>query len=193
MELSDFVKRAQNILLKEPEGEAPEGLIKAAVLVPVAQIGGAACLGFIRRSTLGSHPGHIAFPGGKMEPGESPVQAALREANEEIGLDERIVKVIGCLPLMNTVSTGYSVWPVVGALESEPVIKTADGEVDEFFWIPADYFCNGANLARRNEILPGEKSPRISFHYNGNEIWGLTFRIVRNLTPPAMCAGIGVK
>ncbi|MBI5814356.1 MAG: CoA pyrophosphatase [Nitrospinae bacterium] len=181
MELDEFTRRASHALLMEPQGNAAPGRIMAATLAPVALINGEASFGFIRRSAnLNYHPGQIAFPGGRMEPGETPVQTALREVEEETGIGGGHIKILGMLPLMDTASTGFAVWPVVGVVHGEPVMNVPNGEVEEFFWAPVDHFMNGS-FVKRTTTLPGEGAPRPAFLYQGREIWGLTFRIVMRI------------
>src|SRR5215472_134839 len=101
------------------EGPQPDAR-RAAVLIPLFELQGEAYLAFIRRaSTLRAHSGEIAFPGGQVEPGEAfPVATALREAQEEIGLDPASIEVLGLLPPVYTVVSNYLITPVVAYLPS---------------------------------------------------------------------------
>jgi 8-oxo-dGTP pyrophosphatase MutT (NUDIX family) len=120
-----------------PEAERPERTLRpAAVLIPeIAGPDGATVLRTRRSDTLARHTGQIAFPGGRHDPGETAVEAALREAFEEVALDPALVEVLGVGDAYET-GTGFLVTPVVGWLTAPPATEAALDEVAEVFEVP---------------------------------------------------------
>lgn len=161
----------------------PERTLRpAAVLAPViARPGGATVLLTRRSDSLASHTGQIAFPGGRLDPGETAVEAALREAREEIALDPASVEVLGVGDPYETV-TGFLVTPVVGWLSAPPVVSPAPAEVAEVFEAPWDFLMDTAN--HRRDFYDPESGPRRWFWampWRERYIWGATAAIVRAL------------
>jgi 8-oxo-dGTP pyrophosphatase MutT (NUDIX family) len=154
----------------------------AAVLVPViARPQGATVLLTRRADTLASHTGQIAFPGGRLDPGETAGQAALREAWEEVALDPGRVEVLGLGDGYETV-TGFMVTPVVGWLAEPPVVSPSPDEVAEVFEAPRDFLMDPAH--HRREFYDPESGPRRWFWampWRERYIWGATAAIVRAL------------
>ncbi|MCC2971909.1 CoA pyrophosphatase [Massilia sp. IC2-476] len=159
-------------------------LRRAAVLVPlVERPEGLHVLLTKRTDHLSSHAGQISFPGGRAEElDSSPIETALREAEEEIGLHRRHVEIIGVLPEHVTISA-YRVTPVV-AIVTPPFALSADpGEVAEIFEVPLSFLTSGANHERRSVTLP-EGQGRRTFYampYQDYFIWGATAAMLRNL------------
>jgi len=154
----------------------------AAVLVPViARPEGATVLMTRRSDSLASHTGQIAFPGGRLDPGETAAQAALREAREEVALDSAAVEVLGIGDGYETV-TGFMVTPVVGWLAEPPVVSPSPDEVAEVFEAPWDFLMDPAN--HRRDFYDPESGPRRWFWampWRERYIWGATAAIVRAL------------
>ncbi len=159
-------------------------LTAASVLVPLVQrAGGLTMLLTQRTAHLTDHGGQISFPGGRAETYDSSaIATALRETEEEIGLDRRHVDVIGCLPDYIT-GTGYCVTPVV-ALIAPPFALTPDAnEVAEIFEVPLHFLMDGRHHQRLSFDLP-EGGGRRSFYampYERYFIWGATAGMLRNL------------
>ena len=159
-------------------------LRRAAVLVPlVDRPEGLTVLLTQRTAHLTSHAGQISFPGGRAEEiDSSPIETALRESEEEIGLHRRHVEIVGVLPEYITASA-YRVRPVV-ALVTPPFELRADpNEVAEIFEVPLGFLMNGANHQRMSFELP-EGAGRRSFYampYERFFIWGATAGMLRNL------------
>ncbi len=166
-----------------PDAERPERRLRpAAVLVPViARPEGAAVLMTRRSDSLASHTGQIAFPGGRLDSGETAVQAALREAWEEVALDPAVVEVLGLGDAYET-GTGFLVTPVVGWLSESPHTRPSPDEVAEVFEVPWDFLMDPANHRRDSYQREGE--PRRWFWampWEQRYIWGVTAGIVRAL------------
>ncbi|KQQ45323.1 DNA mismatch repair protein MutT [Duganella sp. Leaf126] len=134
-----------------------------------------------RNADLTDHPGQISFPGGRAEAYDaSPVDTALREAEEEIGLDRTHVEVLGTLPDYYT-GTGYRVTPVV-ALVTPPLSLQADpGEVEEIFEVPLAFLMDGLNHQRLSVELPSGRRSFYAMPYGTYYIWGATAGMLRNL------------
>ena len=169
-------------LLDESIGRRPV-MIAASVLIPlVARADGLTMLLTRRSDHLATHAGQISFPGGRAEEVDvSPVDTALREAHEEIGLARRHVEIIGQLPDYLT-GTGYHITPVVGLL-TPPFELTADaGEVAEIFEVPLAHLMNGAHHQRLSIDLPaGGRRSFYAMPYERYFIWGATAGMLRNL------------
>jgi len=166
-----------------PDADRPGRTLRpAAVLIPViARLEGATVLMTRRADTLASHSGQIAFPGGRLDPGETVVEAALREAFEEVALDPAVVEVLGVGDAYET-GTGFLVTPVVGWLRETPRTEAALAEVAEVFEVPWDFLIDPAN--HRRDSYDREGQPRRWYWAITHEqryIWGVTAGIVRAL------------
>ena len=166
-----------------PEAVRPGRTLRpAAVLVPViARPEGATVLLTRRSDSLASHTGQIAFPGGRLDPGETAVEAALREAWEEVALNPPAVEILGLGDAYETV-TGFIVTPVVGWLAEPPLVKPSPDEVAEVFEAPWDFLMDSAN--HRRDFYDPESGPRRWFWampWRERYIWGATAAIVRAL------------
>lgn len=166
-----------------PEAERPARTLRpAAVLVPViARPGGASVLLTRRSDHLASHAGQIAFPGGRLEAGETAVGAALREAFEEVALDPAKVRVLGVGDPYET-GTGFLVTPVIGWLAEPPLITPDPGEVAEVFEAPWDFLMDAGN--HQQDFYDREGQPRRWFWavpFEERHIWGVTAGIIRAL------------
>lgn len=156
---------------------------RSAVLLALFEQEGQIFLPFIRRSSqLRLHSGQIAFPGGGADPGDrSLVETALREAQEEIGLDPSEVKTLGVLPPMLTVVSNFLVVPVVAWLpHGLGRVQLQLGEVDEQFSLPLAGLADPANF--HSEIWTRDGQSRTIYFYDvaGYRVWGVTAYILRS-------------
>ncbi|MES0825563.1 CoA pyrophosphatase [Ruegeria sp. SCP11] len=167
-----------------PETVLPEGrkLRPAGVLVPITLADDTPRLILTKRSSaLKQHPGQIAFPGGKQDEGDEDVTAAaLREAQEEIGLPPELPEVLGHLPAHETV-TSFSVTPVVAILRQPFQPIPEPGEVDEVFSVPLAHVLNPANYIVESRRWRGQKRYYFTVPYGPFYIWGATARMLRGL------------
>lgn len=157
----------------------------AAVLVPMIEREGELHLVYIRRSDIvESHRGQVAFPGGRVDPGDRTLlDTALREAREEVNIEPHTVDVLGGFPTMSTVSSGMLVAPFVGVLTSAPEYRADPVEVAEIFEVPlsvlVDARYRGMYEWKRDGGRSSSNFPAIL--YSGQTIWGLTLRITESL------------
>ncbi|SHH60519.1 CoA pyrophosphatase [Marivita hallyeonensis] len=167
-----------------PNVELPVGrkLRPAGVLVPVlAHPDGARVLLTKRSSRLKHHPGQIAFPGGKQDDGDADVvDAALREATEEVGLPRSHVSVLGTLPAHETV-TGFIVTPVVGWIDQTFDAVPEPGEVAEVFKVPLSHVTATAEFSIQSRRWRGTRRHYYTVPFGPYYIWGATARILRGL------------
>ncbi len=156
--------------------------IPAAVLVPIVQRPeGLTVLLTQRTATLASHAGQVAFPGGKVDADDAgPLAAALREAEEEIGLERRFVEPLGFLDLYTT-GTGFLVAPVVALVSEGFVLSINPGEVAVTFEAPLAFLMDPANHQRQSREWRGKLRHFYAMPYNDHVIWGATAGMIRNL------------
>jgi 8-oxo-dGTP pyrophosphatase MutT (NUDIX family) len=153
----------------------------AAVLVPLIEyVSGPHMLLTRRADHLGEHSGQVAFPGGKIDQGESVESAALREAEEEVGLLRAFVKVVGFLEPYET-GTGFRIVPVIGLVAPGFSLTLNKNEVAEAFEVPLEFLMNPANHERHSAEWRGRKREFYAMPYNGHYIWGATAGMIREL------------
>jgi 8-oxo-dGTP pyrophosphatase MutT (NUDIX family) len=159
-----------------------DGLRDAAVLIPVVDHSDGATVILTKRTEkLRSHSGQIAFPGGSIDAADrSPEEAALRETEEEIGLDRSFVEVIGRLP--DYVSgSGFRVAPVLGIVRPGFLLTVNEDEVDDVFEVPLSFIMDAANHSRESREWQGHIRHFYTMPYGDRYIWGLTAGIIRML------------
>ena len=165
-----------------PDIVLPEGrkLRQAGVLMAVAERDAGPVVVLTKRSSaLKHHPGQIAFPGGKVDPGDDgPVGAALREAHEEIGLPPDAVEVLGTLTPHETV-TGFLATPVVGLITREITYVPEAGEVDEVFEVPLDHVTAASRYSIQSRRWRGNRRAYFTVPWGPYYIWGATARMLR--------------
>ncbi|SUI53062.1 putative NUDIX hydrolase [Shewanella putrefaciens] len=158
------------------------GLCKAAVLLPVQDIAGELSLILTQRPMhLRAHPGQISFPGGKIEPSDTnAIAAALREAEEEIGLLRHNVDVVGTFPAHNTF-TGFEITPVIGIVKQAFVMKLDPGEVADCFSVPLSFFIEPTHRHQKRFLRQGRYYNVHFIPYQQRFIWGATAAIIDHL------------
>lgn len=154
----------------------------AAVLVPVVDRHEPTVILTERPKTMRRHPGQISFPGGRIEPDDDgPVAAALREAEEEIGLPRHRVEVIGTADRYRTV-TGFEVIPVVGVIPPDLPLEAHPGEVADMFEAPLHFLLDPARQVQRTVEWQGRNRTYYEIEWEGRRIWGATAAMIVNLS-----------
>jgi 8-oxo-dGTP pyrophosphatase MutT (NUDIX family) len=167
------------------EGDLPElranANVDAAVLVAITDRPQPGLILTVRREHLRTHAGQIAFPGGRLDPGEDPVAAALREAHEEILLDPAAVEIVGTIEPYRTV-TGYVVTPAIGVIPPDLPLEPHEHEVADWFEAPLAFLLNPANQQRRSALFQGRERHYYEIEWQGRRIWGATAAMIVNLS-----------
>ena len=174
------LQRLRGILAKRPAIEMdPRGLRRACVLIPLIRDHGRWSILFTRRAeNLAAHSGQIAFPGGAVEEGESLELAAKREAEEEVGIPQAAVELIGRLDDLIT-NSGYLVAPFVGLIHEPIEYVMQESEVVEIFEVPVDALLDPSKPEVRYVSFRNRKYPAYYYPYKQHEIWGLTGRMLK--------------
>lgn len=173
-----------------PEPVQLKGVRDAAVLIPIVGGDSPKLIFTVRTDTLPSHKGQISFPGGSIDPQDaSGVDAALRESQEEIGIDPHSVEVIGELDSVPTFVSGYVIRPFVGWLDDRPALLPNPAEVARVLEVPI------AELVEEIHAAPGfshqgRTFPTEAWIWHDNIIWGATARILRLLLTRLAEAGL---
>jgi 8-oxo-dGTP pyrophosphatase MutT (NUDIX family) len=168
-----------------PDAEKEAGgttLTAAAVLVPLITGGGKLSVLLTERTAhLAQHAGQIAFPGGKIEAADQgPLAAALREANEEVGLDPRYVEPLGYIEPYRT-GTGFLVTPVIAAIKPGFTLSPDPCEVADVFEVPFDFLMDTRNHRIDSRFWRGADRRFYAMPYGTRYIWGATAGIIRTL------------
>jgi len=157
--------------------------LEASVLIPILTFKKDLEILLTKRSNkLKNHPGQIAFPGGKKDQiDSSPIETALRETKEEVGLNPKNVEIIASLPSHKT-ATGFVINPYLGLI-NQPFNETLrQGEVDEIFTVPYEYILNEKNFSIQTRKWNGSQRSYYVVPYGPYYIWGATARILLNLS-----------
>ena len=157
--------------------------LEASVLIPILTFKKDLEILLTKRSNnLKNHPGQIAFPGGKKDLiDSSPIETALRETQEEVGLNPKNVEIIASLPSHRT-ATGFVIKPYLGLI-NQPFSETLrQGEVDEIFTVPYEYILNEKNFSIQTRKWNGSQRSYYVVPYGPYYIWGATARILLNLS-----------
>ena len=190
MRLADRLRQALEIghgrapiLLEGDVLEGAEGeLAPAAVLVPVVDRPSPTVILTERPKTMRKHPGQISFPGGRIDPGDDgPIDAALREAEEEIALPRGAVEVIGIADRYRTV-TGFEVTPVLAVVRAGVQLRAQPGEVADWFEAPLHYLLDPRHQHVRTIVWQGSERAYYEIEWEGRRIWGATAAMIVNLS-----------
>jgi 8-oxo-dGTP pyrophosphatase MutT (NUDIX family) len=158
-----------------------EAIRPAAVLIAVTDRAEPGMLLTHRPHDMRQHAGQVAFPGGKLDPGEDAIAAALREAHEELALDPHAVSVIGTSDRFVT-GTGYDITPVLGLVPPNQQLAPNPLEVEEWFEAPLRFLLDPANQIEKEATYGGHHRRYIEIDWQGHHIWGITAAILANLT-----------
>jgi len=182
--------RISHALLAEPSvpplaGDAPEdpvtSFVPAAVLIGITDRQDPGVILTVRREHLRTHAGQVAFPGGRLDPGENETEAALREAWEELGLDPSAAEVVGTLDPYRTV-TAYVVTPVIAVVAPDLPLQPHEHEVADWFEAPLSFLLDPANQEQKSALFRGRTRHYYEIVWNGRKIWGATAAVIVNLS-----------
>lgn len=156
--------------------------IPAAVLIPIVlRDEGLSVLLTRRADHLKDHPGQVSFPGGRVEAHDfSPLETALRETEEEVGLDRSVVSLLGYLPEYHT-GTGFRVIPVVAAVMPPFSLRLDPVEVADAFEVPLGFLLDPSNHQRMSFDIDGRSRDYYGITYGDRLIWGATAGMIRSL------------
>ena len=155
--------------------------VPAAVLIAITERPDPGVILTVRREHMRTHAGQIAFPGGRIDAAEDPIEAALREAHEELLLDSRAVDVVGTIEPYCTV-TGYVVTPVIGVIPPDLPLEPHEHEVADWFEAPLDFLLDPRKQHRRSALFEGQARHYYEIVWNDRRIWGATAAMIVNLS-----------
>lgn len=161
-------------------------LERSAVLVPLIEhsssSGGFSLVLTRRAAHLGRHAGEVAFPGGRVEPGETPAEAALREAWEEVGLDPGSCRIVGMLPRLATYSSRAGIEPFVALVGPEPALEARPAEVERILVVPLSELAHPEVFVEEVWSVPGRGEVEMPMFLLGDDlVWGATARLLVEL------------
>ena len=154
---------------------------EAAVLAGIVDRPRPAFLLIHRPSNMRAHPGQVAFPGGAIDPGETAIEAALRETWEELGIRSEDIDVIGASDVYRT-GTGYAVTPVLAVIPPDLPIVPNPTEVAQWFEAPVDFVFDPANQVVASATWQGRERRFLDIRWQEHRIWGVTAAIIHNLS-----------
>ncbi|QZD89048.1 CoA pyrophosphatase [Qipengyuania aurantiaca] len=153
----------------------------AAVLIAVTESENPTVLLTQRPRTMRDHPGQVAFPGGKIDAGEDAVEAALREAWEELGITREAVRVIGTTDRYQT-GTGFDITPVLATVPADLPIRPDPREVESWFEAPLEHLLDRKRWSENEVFWKGAMRRYYEMDHEGYRIWGVTAAICINLS-----------
>jgi 8-oxo-dGTP pyrophosphatase MutT (NUDIX family) len=153
----------------------------AAVLIAVTDRPEPGVILTVRRDDLRTHAGQVAFPGGRIDPGEEATAAAMREAWEEIGIPVEKVEAVAQLDVYRTI-TGYRVTPVLAAVPADLPLEPHEREVADWFEAPLSFLIDPSNQQRKAVLFEGRTRHYYEIEWAGRRIWGATAAMLVNLS-----------
>ena len=183
-ELPWIIRDLLNSRVPKPIEEQGASLRRAAVLIPLFKAASEYRILFTKRTEgVEAHKGQISFPGGRIEEEDgSPLETALREADEEIGLSRKDVTVLGRMDDARTLSSNYIVHPFVGLIPYPYEFKTSVREVKELLDVPFQVFLLGDSAGENTPVVyEGATYHGLAYQYKGEVIWGATAKIMQSL------------
>lgn len=181
---------ARDVPIRPGDGPLPgvshdEPPIPAAVLVAITDRPKPGVILTQRPDTMRNHAGQVAFPGGRVDPGEDAVAAALREAQEEVALDPTRVELVGTSDPYLTV-TNYRIVPVLGVIPPDLPLRPSEGEVAAVFEVPLRWLLDPAQHGTGTLEFRGQQRQFVEMHWPGSDnsrrIWGATAAMIVNLS-----------
>ena len=158
-----------------------EASVPAAVMIAVTDRPQPGVILTVRRDHMRTHAGQVAFPGGRIDPGENAVQAALREAWEEIGLDPATTEVVSEVDPYRTI-TGFAVTPVLAVVPPDQQLSPHEHEVADWFEAPLHFVLDPANQELKSALFQGRERHYYEIVWNDRKIWGATAAMIVNLS-----------
>ncbi len=162
--------------------EPNENAKKSAVLVPISLGKDPQIMFTLRSHLLRSHKGQISFPGGRIETGESPLEAALRETYEEVGILPENIRIVGALSTLYVPPSNNLIYPFIGLLLDEPKVIINESEVDECFFVKMSHFIDPGTFLQSRQKLEGYEVDMPYWDVMPKaKLWGATSMILREL------------
>ena len=186
----NLIDRLRDALTQPPvlpplEGDLPEeralASVPAAVLVGITDRPDPGVILTVRREHMRTHAGQVAFPGGRIDPGEDSVEAALREAWEELGLDPGAAEIVGAIDPYRTV-TGYVVTPVLAVVQPDQPLSPHEHEVADWFEAPLAFVLDPSNQQYKSALFQGRERHYYEIMWGERRIWGATASMIVNLS-----------
>jgi 8-oxo-dGTP pyrophosphatase MutT (NUDIX family) len=159
----------------------PDARVAAVLIALVDGDDGPEVLLTRRSMEMRSHRGEVSFPGGRLDPGETPVDAALREAHEEVGLDPAAPAIVGELAHLSTIVSRSYIVPVVSVLAERPPVEQRTMEVDRVFWTPIRQLTEPGRYRQERWGSPPLDRPLHFFELDDETIWGATAHMLVDL------------
>lgn len=173
-------ERTVDGLLTDERFAQAESVADAAVLIAITERDKPGVILTQRPQDMRSHPGQVAFPGGKIDPGEDAIAAALREAEEELAMPRDAVRVVGITDRYLT-GTGFDVTPVIATIAPDLPLVPNPGEVEAWFEAPLSMLLDRQHWSEHEVLWRGAMRSYLQLDYQGFRIWGVTAAILANL------------
>lgn len=159
----------------------PDARVSAVLIALVDGDDGAEVLLTRRSMHLRNHRGEISFPGGRLDPGETPLETALRESHEEVGLDPSLPTIVGELGHLNTIVSRSYIVPIVSVLPERPELAPQTGEVDRVLWTPLAELTRPGTYRMERWGRPPLDRPLHFFELDDETVWGATAHMLVDL------------